>query len=125
MKTQFKVAAFLLTGALALPVLANDSSAAPAADNTAVNKNANVTAEQSGMSKVDTDLTRRIRQDIMKDKSLSTYARNVKIVSVNGTVTMKGPVRTADEEAKLLSYARAAAGTINVVDEVTITPEQR
>lgn len=125
MKTTIKIAGFMFTAFFAATSFAADYATNPSADNTAMNKREAVTAEQAGMGKLDTELTRRIRQDVMKDKSLSTYAQNVKIISVNGTVTVKGPVRTAADEEKVLNYARAAAGNMNVVDEVTIVPEEK
>src|ERR1700722_20083459 len=69
-------------------------------DNTAVNKRdrdpGEATADQQKMNPADRDLSAKIRRSIMADKSLSTYAHNVKIISQNGTVTLKGPVRSDD-----------------------------
>ena len=81
---------------------AQDSSAAPAPDNTKVNERdrntAAPTADQQKENRPDRDITRDIRRSIMADKSLSTYAHNVKIISQNGMVTLKGPVRSDDEK---------------------------
>jgi osmotically-inducible protein OsmY len=50
----------------------------------------------------------------MKDKSLSTYAHNVKIVSQNGVVTLKGPVRSDEEKLNVEAKAAEIAGRDNV-----------
>ena len=82
-----------------------------------------VTADQQSNATNDTKITQKIRQDIMNQKNLSTYAQNVKVISVNGMVTLKGPVRSNQEHTSLLQYARAAAGVSNVTDEMTVVTE--
>ena len=66
----------------------------PPADNTKVNERDRSpnepTADQQKENRSDRDITQQIRQAIMKDKSLSTYAHNVKIITQNGQVTLKG-----------------------------------
>ena len=95
-------------------------------DNTAVNKGDQnpgaVTADQQKMNPKDRDLTSRIRSSIMADKSLSTYAHNVKIVSQDGTVTLKGPVRSDAEVKTIMAKATNVAGASNVVDQMTVEP---
>src|SRR5664279_133609 len=77
------------------------STTAPKPDNTAVNKRdrdpGEATADQQKINPADRALTAQIRKAVMADKSLSTYAHNVKIISQGGTVTLKGPVRSDDE----------------------------
>jgi hyperosmotically inducible protein len=82
---------------LAFSCLAVAQDATPtAADNTRVNKRdrneASPTADQQKENSTDRELARQIRRAIVKDKSLSTNAHNVKIIAQNGTVTLKGPV---------------------------------
>ena len=74
------------------------------------------------MNAADRALTAKIRKAVMADKSLSTYAHNVKIISHNGTVTLKGPVHS-DEELKSLmaKAAEAAGGPGKVVNQLAIT----
>ena len=110
-------------------VISNAQAPDPAVkpDNTKTNKrdrnSGEPTADQQKMSAADQDLTQRIRQSIMADKSLSTYAHNIKIISQNGTVTLKGPVKSDDEKKKVIAKAVAVAGTANkVTDEVSVTP---
>ena len=89
-------------------------------DNTKVNKqdrNAGaVTAGQQKENISDRDLTAKIRKAIIADKSLSTYAHNVKIVSQNGTVTLKGPVRSDAEVQTIVAKATEVAGSSYKVD---------
>jgi len=96
------------------------------ADNTKMNKgdaSADAsTADQQKMNAGDRAITQKIREEIMKDKSLSTYAHNVKIITQDGKVTLKGPVRTSDEKAAIEEKAAAVAGTENVTSQIQIVP---
>jgi len=57
----------------------------------------------------------------MADKSLSTYAHNIKIISQNGAVTLKGPVKSDDEKRVIVAKAVAVAGSADkVTDEISI-----
>jgi len=97
----------------------------PKPDNTAVNqrdRNAGeATADNQKMNAADRKLSARIRKAVMADKSLSTNAHNVKIISQDGTVTLKGPVRS-DEEVKSLvaKAAEAAGGPDKVVNQLAV-----
>jgi len=111
----------LLLGGVVLP---GQEKKEPAADNTAVNKRDRtpdaVTADQQKMNKADQELTRKIRRAVVKESSLSTYARNVKIIARDGMVTVKGPVRSTHEKELIVSKAKEIAGAGNVTDELTI-----
>ena len=100
------------------------SDATPQPDNTKVNKRdrnaGEPTADQQKMNTTDRALTKQIRQSIMSDKSLSTYAHNIKIISQNGAVTLKGPVKSDDEKKAVLAKATAVAGTDKVTDQVSV-----
>ena len=100
----------------------------PAADNSKMNQqgqSANEpTADQQKNNRTDQEITRQIRQSIMADKSLSTYAHNVKIITQNGQVTLKGPVRSEDEKQSIASKATAVAGENKVTDDLSIKPKQ-
>ena len=61
----------------------------------------------------------------MKDKSLSTYAHNVKIIAQDGKVALKGPVRSEDERTNIASKAAAVAGDSNVTNELTVAPPKQ
>ena len=96
-------------------------------DNTKMNKGDQsktaVTADQQKMNSSDRKLTQTIRKAVVADKSLSTYAHNVKIISQNGTVTLKGPVRSDDEKKAIVAKAVEAAGSQDkVVDQLSVKP---
>jgi hyperosmotically inducible protein len=96
-------------------------------DNTKVNKRDRdpneATADRQKMNPEDRALTRKIRRAIMADKSLSSYGHNVKIVSQNGTVTLKGPVHSDDEVKSIMAKATEAAGSPDkVVNQMSVKP---
>src|ERR1700745_3366309 len=102
-------AAVLVSG-LALWAQTPDQ-AAP--DNTKVNqneRNSGNTADQQKENQSDRELAPQIRRAIVHDKSLSTYAHNVKIVAQGGTVTLKGPVKSEEEKAAIEKKAADVAG---------------
>jgi hyperosmotically inducible protein len=116
----------LLTAALWIGGIACYGQTAPVQpDNTKVNARDRsagaVTADQQKSNATDMKLTKTIRQSIMADKSLSTYAHNVKIVTQNGVVTLKGPVKSDAEKETIIAKAIAAAGDASkVTDQISI-----
>jgi osmotically-inducible protein OsmY len=115
------VLAFIVTGVVAIPI---GALAQTPPDNTKVNtrdraKGA-VTADQQKENAGDRDLTQKIRRAVMADKSLSTYAHNVKIVAQGGQVTLKGPVRTAEEKQSVEAKAVEVAGAGHVTNQMSI-----
>ena len=99
------------------------SSEAVAPDNTKSNKlesNRTAVADKQTNAAADMDLAKRIRQSVMADKELSTYGHNVKIVAVNGTVTLNGVVRNTEEKMQIGKKAQDIAGPGHVVDELKI-----
>ncbi|HZQ19026.1 MAG TPA: BON domain-containing protein [Terriglobales bacterium] len=131
MKRFTKVTLSILALAIILtPTLgsAQDSSTKPAPDNTRVNERdrsqAESTADQQKENRPDRDITRDIRRSIMADKSLSTYAHNVKIISENGTVTLKGPVRSEEEKRAIEEKASEIVGKHKVTNQLDVKPQQ-
>jgi hyperosmotically inducible periplasmic protein len=100
----------------------------PAPDNTKTNQgDANkdaTTADQQKMNPADRNTTRQIRKSIMQDETLSTYAHNIKIITRDGKVTLKGPVRSEEDKASIEAKAVAVAGADNVTDQLEIAPKQ-
>ncbi len=96
----------------------------PAADNTKNNKGDQstgaTTADKQKMNPADRDLTKKIRSALHDDTTLSTYAHNVKIISQDGKVTLKGPVRSDDEKAAVEAKATEIAGQGNVTSQLTV-----
>jgi hypothetical protein len=94
-------------------------------DNTKQNKDqTNPTADQQKMNPADRALTQKIRKAIHEDTTLSTYAHNIKIISQDGKVTLRGPVRSEDEKNNIEAKAVAVAGQGNVIDQLEIAPSK-
>jgi osmotically-inducible protein OsmY len=95
-----------------------------APDNSGVNRRDRApgatTADQQSNAKSDVELAREIRRAVVKDSSLSTLAHNVKIVSVNGSVILRGPVNTEEEKTVIASKAQAIAGADKVVNQLEV-----
>lgn len=108
---------------LSLEVFASQAPIKP--DNTAVNKrdlNKNeLTAQDQSNKKEDVEITKKIRQGITGDKSLSLYAKNVKIIVRDEDVTLKGPVHTKAEKAKLVEIATSIAPNHRLHNELVVT----
>jgi hyperosmotically inducible protein len=122
----------VLSGAIALGcgnLQAMQNSGAQAPDNTSANKQdrnqSSPTADQAKNGLSDRELMQHIRRDVVKDKSLSTYAHNVKIVAEHGKVTLKGPVHTEDEKKAIEEHARKYAGDGNVDDQLSVKGDQK
>ena len=95
-------------------------------DNTKINKRDRAkgapTADQQKENDGDRDLAQKIRQSIVKDKSLSTYAHNVKVIAQGGNVTLKGPVRSDEEKRTIEMMANEIAGSGHVTNQLTVAP---
>ncbi len=94
------------------------TEAGPAPDNSAINardtKGGPLTPENQSEKAEDRELTRKIRQAVVDEKDLSITAKNIKIITVNGVVTLRGPVNTAQERDQIVARALALAGNGNV-----------
>ena len=94
------------------------------ADNSKMNKEHKTepTAEQQKETKSDRETTRQIRRAVVKDKSLSVKAHNVKIITKDGKVTLKGPVKTEKEKVAVQKAAEKVAGKENVTNDLEVAP---
>jgi osmotically-inducible protein OsmY len=105
---------------------APDPSAVPA-DNSKSNmvdpSNTTMTADAQKNDASDRTITQRIRKSLMADKSLSTYAHNVKVVTVNGRVTLNGVVRSDEERATVEARAVSVVGQGSVENELKVAPK--
>jgi len=93
-------------------------------DNTATNKRdrsgeTNTSGDQSNSS-ADLKITQAVRRALMKDGELSTTAKNIKVITANGQVTLRGPVNNAQEKAKIDQIARSAASGAQIVDQLDV-----
>jgi osmotically-inducible protein OsmY len=97
---------------------------APAADNTKTNQRdrqaSEPTADQQKENPADRDTAKKIRQSFVHDKSLSTYAHNVKVIAEGGKITLKGPVKSEDEKNALAAKAAEIAGASNINNELSV-----
>ena len=120
MKRTLLVLACLSTVSVA--AMAADDKTKP--DNTAINerdrsRETQTSGDQSNSS-ADLKTTQAIRQALMKDGELSTTAKNIKIITNNGQVTLRGPVKNAQEKAKIDQLARSAAGGAKIDDQLDV-----
>ena len=115
--------AVILCGSFA-PSWAASQDSAPAPDDTRVNRAPGVNADQQKEDRNDRELARQVRKAIMADKSLSTYAHNVKIIAANGTVTLRGPVRSEDEKTVVETKAKGVTGVGGVRNEMTVAAKK-
>ena len=103
---------------------AQDSNAAQckstAPDNSKRNKAHHTTADKQSGNASDRTITQNIRKALMADKSLSTYGHNVKIITLNGAVTLKGPVHSEEEKQSIAAKATEVAGQDKVTNQLTV-----
>jgi len=106
----------------------SDDTRAPAAETAPDNTGKNVrdrddqtlTPFDQSESEPDRKLTQRVRQAVVDDESLSTNAKNVKIITVDGKVTLRGPVESQQEKATIVAKAKQIAGEDKVDDQLEI-----
>ena len=117
----FVLSAFLcggysVTGAQETVPIAPDNSGVNVRDGDA----GAMTAGQQSNATSDVNLTRKIRRAVVRDHSLSMLAHNVKIISANGSVTLRGPVKTEQEKTVIASKAQAIAGADKVDNQLEV-----
>jgi hyperosmotically inducible periplasmic protein len=117
----------VLLGCLAICMMPYASSAqdqspqsTTAPDNSANNKMHRKTADQQMGDTPDRATTQKIRKAIIADKSLSMYGHNVKIITRNGAVTLKGPVHSQEEKDTIASKAAEVVGQDKVMNQLTV-----
>jgi len=108
---------------------ASAQNTAPPPDNTKVNKQdrnaSQATADQGKNNNSDQETMRKVRRAVINDKSLSTYAHNIKIISQHGKVTLKGPVHMQKEKRSIEAKATEIAGDGNVVSQITVKGDSK
>lgn len=125
---QMSIFVLLLAGAGTMARGQDCSTQSPAPDNTKVNQRdksqAEPTADQQKDNRPDREISRQIRRSIVQDKSLSSYAHNVKVISQNGMVTLKGPVRSDEEKTAVEAKAAEIAGKDKVTSQLEVKSKQ-
>jgi hyperosmotically inducible protein len=110
-------------------VNANTNMAGAPADNSANNvrdrNNATLTPGDQGNSDADRTITQKIRQAIVSSTNdYSMTAKNVKIITDGGKVTLRGPVKNAEEKSGIESIAKTVAGDANVDNQLEVKANQ-
>ena|SRR5579862_9319897 len=118
----------LSTALVGMSTVSNAQDSKPVApDNSAVNVSDRapdaMTADQQSNNKDDVTLTSDIRRAVVKDQSLSMMAHNVKIITANGKVILRGPVKTEEEKTAIAGKAQAIAGAGNVDNQLEVKSE--
>ncbi|MGE5214551.1 MAG: BON domain-containing protein [Nitrospirota bacterium] len=125
-----RVTKTMIRALLVVATICTTSMAAVAADektnpdNTAINKRdrsgeTNTSGDQSNSS-ADLKTTQAVRQALMKDNELSMTAKNIKVITSNGQVTLRGPVKGAQEKAKIDQVAKSAAGGAQIINQLDV-----
>ena len=123
------MALMMLMGNFVFVWAQQDQPAQAPADNTKINQRdrekTEPTADQQKESKSDRELARQVRRALVKDKSLSTYAHNIKVIASDGSVTLKGPVRSVEEkQAVEAKAAEAAGGADKIKSDIEVSSKQ-
>ena len=130
-QSRFKriASAIAIAAVCVVSLSASGQSAQTPPDNSNVNKRDRAagatTADQQKENAADRELTRKIRSALTQDKSLSSYAHNVKVITQGGQVTLKGPVRSEDEKRLVEAKATEVAGTGHVSNEMSVAAQKR
>jgi hyperosmotically inducible protein len=116
------ILALACLSAVSLTALAGNENTKP--DDTATNERdrsgeTKTSGDQSNSS-ADLKTTQAIRQALMKDGELSTTAKNIKVITANGHVTLRGPVKTAQEKAKIDQLVKSAAGGAQIYNQLDL-----
>jgi osmotically-inducible protein OsmY len=125
------ITVFTLGGSVSLAQADDKQIPAPAAQTAPDNTGRNVrdrsgdtlTPGDQSSRKADVDLTQRVRQAVVKDKSLSTTAKNIKIITVDGVVTLRGPVKSEQERDKIAAKAQQIAGANQVENHLEVAKQ--
>lgn len=99
---------------------AQTCSAQTAPDNSAKNKSQTTTADNQNNSKADRMTTAQVRKAIIADKDLSLYAHNVKIIVLDGNVTLKGPVKSEGEKSKVAADVANVVSADKISNKLTV-----
>jgi hyperosmotically inducible periplasmic protein len=93
-------------------------------NSTEQNKNTD-TAEKQPNNKDDLALTQKIRQEVVKDGSLSMNAKNIKIIVRDGKVLLRGPVDSQQEKDTIATKAGEIAGKEKVNNQLEVKTEKQ
>jgi hyperosmotically inducible periplasmic protein len=120
--------ALLAIGGYAWPTLATERTPAPLAQTAPDNTGRNVrdrggvtlTPGDQSENEADRTLTQEIRKAVVADDSLSTMAKNIKIITVDGVVTLRGPVQSPQEREAIQMKAQQLAGIDRIDNQLEV-----
>jgi hyperosmotically inducible protein len=117
------IATLALAGCDAKPATTDKAADAPA-DNTKKNErdrgNDTLTPGDQGTSEADRTITQKIRQSVVKSDTLSMTGKNVKIITADGVVTLRGPVKSDQEKTDIAALAKSVDGVKRVDNQLEI-----
>jgi len=105
---------------LAFPPVSTGADANNSAKNVRDRGNATLTPMDQGNSEADRTITQGIRKAVTGNGDFSTAAKNVKIITVGGVVTLRGPVKNASERSSIGSIAQQTAGVTRVDNQLEV-----
>ncbi len=114
---------FLLSSLCLILSACDNYPAGPNADNTARNardRGSTITPGDQPENEADRTITQRIRQALVEDDSLSTNAKNVKIITTNGVVTIRGAVNSEKEKTDIGRKIKSISGIRSVDNQLEI-----
>ena len=118
--TRMLLTCFVVSAFAVAPALAEHHEADNTGKNVRDRGDDTLTATDQGGSEADRELTAKIRQAIVDDDALSVQAQNVKIITIDGAVTLRGPVKSAAEKSAVDAKARKIAGANRVTNQLEI-----
>lgn len=132
MKKNFKILALIPFVGMAIQAHAAGGTGS-GSTSTDMNRNAPGSAaagspsvlDQSSGSTADVEVTRSIREALGNSNNLSTSAKNVEVVTLNNTVTLRGTVASQSERTQVISAAQRAAGNRQIRNEITVNTATR
>lgn len=105
-------------------VTASEGRSAPRVDNTTINARdkdgATKTPQDQSNRARDRELLAAVRRAIVADKSLSTMAKNIKVLVEGGTVTLRGPVKSANEKSKVDALVKSVKGITTTDNQLDV-----
>jgi len=123
-RSSLALAAYMLTPVALLGVASHGVCAAADADNSRTNVrdrgDQTLTPTDQGSSESDRTITQEIRKAVVANHDFSTDAKNVKIITVDGVVTLRGPVKNTNERTSIGSIAQQTAGVKRVDNQLEV-----
>ena len=95
-------------------------TAQTAPDNSKQNKDHTMTADNQSNASADRATTAKVRKAIVADKSLSADAHNIKVITSNGQVTLKGPVKSEEEKQQIASDVSSVVSAESITNQLTV-----